>query len=362
MASIAIKRYNLMMGAVDEFNKMLAASRMHMGRCKQRWQRACFLSWLLPAVGLNNVRTAFCEIIRLVWGEGELKGLQKSRGVASTGFATWFQLKLGKLLVVKGINDATRENGGAEPHFLPMRRATHWERPLVLPAGDGQDVVHRGERVNLLLEPRAIVIAYDKSTRKPCKWLGGGSLTDGGKGRCEACLVRCHNKGLPQRMASQSRWACKACKVILCRYCWHQWDHSAGGRAPPHVISPPRPRQQPKTLTPQKRSLGETRAAPRTKRHRPNSPAEAEAPPRQTQPKRRKSALATARADQKAARAREGKSKAKQARRERVAAARRKRVEAAKPAKSSGKQSKKRKRDSDGSGPNGSGAKRTRGK
>ena len=61
------------------------------------------------------------------------------------------------------------------------------------------------------------------------------------------------------------------------------------------------------------------------------------------------------------ARARQGKSKAKQARRERVAAARRKQVAATKPAKSSGKQSKKRKGDSDGSGPNGSGTKRSRG-
>ena len=61
MASVAIKRYNLMMGAVDEFNKMLAASRMHMGRCKQRWQRACFLSWLLPAVGLTTSGQPFAR-------------------------------------------------------------------------------------------------------------------------------------------------------------------------------------------------------------------------------------------------------------------------------------------------------------
>ena len=69
----------------------------------------------------------------------------------------------------------------------------------------------------MALRPRAIVIAYDKSTRKPCEWLGGGSLTDGGKGRCAACLVRCHNKKLPIHTARQSRWACKACKVQLDR-------------------------------------------------------------------------------------------------------------------------------------------------
>ena len=57
------------MGAVDAFNRELAATHMQLGRCKQRWQRACFLSWLLPSVGLVNVRTAFCEIVKLVWGE-----------------------------------------------------------------------------------------------------------------------------------------------------------------------------------------------------------------------------------------------------------------------------------------------------
>ena len=346
-SSIAIKRYNLMMGAVDEFNKMLAASHMHMGRCRQRWQRACFLSWLLPAVGLNNVRTAFCEITRLVWGEAALKRLQTARGVASTGFATWFQLKLGKLLVTKGVSEAAAENGGAEPHFMPMRRATHWERPLVLPAGDGNDEVHRSERVNLLLEPRAIPIKYDKKTRKPCKWLGGGSLSDGGKGRCELCKVRCHRKDQPIHKARTSRWACKCCKVILCRYCWHQWDHTAGGKAPPHIVSPPRP-PQPKELTPQKRSRDATREAHRTKRHRPDSPLEPEAPraKRPKQPKRARSALAEARARAKTERATASRKEGKQARHAKMAEMR------------NSKKNKKRKGGSDGSD---SGAKRARG-
>lgn len=59
-----MKKYNKLMGAVDAFNKMLAATKMQMGRCKQRFHRALFLSWLLPGIGVVNVRTAFKELIR----------------------------------------------------------------------------------------------------------------------------------------------------------------------------------------------------------------------------------------------------------------------------------------------------------
>ena len=44
-------RYTKMLGGVDRFNKMLVATRMGMGKCKQRFQRALFLGWLLPATG-----------------------------------------------------------------------------------------------------------------------------------------------------------------------------------------------------------------------------------------------------------------------------------------------------------------------
>eukprot|EP00966_Prymnesium_polylepis_P227335 5260589-Prymnesium_polylepis.1 len=52
------------MGAVDEFNKQLAATNMQMGRCKQRFQRFLFLGWLLPAIGVVNTRIAFCELLK----------------------------------------------------------------------------------------------------------------------------------------------------------------------------------------------------------------------------------------------------------------------------------------------------------
>ena len=60
--SSQLLRYCKMLGGVDRFNKMLVATRMGVGKCKQRFQRALFLGWLLPAVGVINVRIAFNHI------------------------------------------------------------------------------------------------------------------------------------------------------------------------------------------------------------------------------------------------------------------------------------------------------------
>ena len=106
------------MGAVDHFNKEIAKTHMQMGRCKQRFHRSLFLGWLLPAIGVFNVRTAFCEIVKRTWGDAALNGLKRARGVGTTTFAKWFQLRLGELLVETGVNQATLANGGEEPHFM----------------------------------------------------------------------------------------------------------------------------------------------------------------------------------------------------------------------------------------------------
>ena len=60
--SSQLLRYCKMLGGVDRFNKMLVATRMGVGKCKQRYQRALFLGWLLPAMGVINVRIAFNHI------------------------------------------------------------------------------------------------------------------------------------------------------------------------------------------------------------------------------------------------------------------------------------------------------------
>ena len=41
------------------------------GHCRQRWQCATFMGWLFPAVGLVNVRIAFCEVALLPLESGE---------------------------------------------------------------------------------------------------------------------------------------------------------------------------------------------------------------------------------------------------------------------------------------------------
>ena len=162
--SIALRKYNKNMGAVDGFNRELAATHMQLGRCKQRWQRSCFLGWLLPAVGLVNVRTAFCEIMKLVWGKGALGALKRARGVATTGFNKWFQSRLGEAVLREGVEAATRENEGHDPYFMPMKREEgYWVHPpLVLPTPPGaQEGPHTKYRVNFKKNPKAIVTMRD---------------------------------------------------------------------------------------------------------------------------------------------------------------------------------------------------------
>ena len=169
--SVALKRYNKHMGAVDGFNKKLAATLMAMGRCKQRFQRAIFLGWLLPAIGVVNIRIAFNEVVKRVWGAEHLNKLTRARGVHVLGFDKWFQQYLGEYVMRRGVEMASHVAGG-EPHFMPMMgRQTHWELPLQLPVTEGHRVDH-GEPINIMERRRAIVVKRDaKGNAK--KYLGG---------------------------------------------------------------------------------------------------------------------------------------------------------------------------------------------
>jgi hypothetical protein len=239
---IALKRYNKMMGATDHFNKELAKTHMQMGKCKQRFLRSLFLGWLFPAIGLVNVRTAFKEIVKHVWGEETLAKLQRARGVAGTTFAKWIQLRLGELLIEKGVAQASTATGGEEPHFMPSRREVHWERPRVLPAPNGYYKPHHpfSDAVNLALTPRKIPNGWDTKTKKPNAWLGGGRpvAEGGGRGRCEMCGVNAMRAGLHvHEHAHESRFACLDCRIILCRGCWDLYDH-VNRRCPPAEAPP----------------------------------------------------------------------------------------------------------------------------
>ena len=232
--SVALKRYNKLMGAVDHFNKELAKTYMQMGRCKQRFQRSLFLGWLLPAVGVVNVRTAFGELVKVTWGDEALQMLKRSRGVATTTYAKWFQLRLGELLIHKGVTQASEANQGDEPHFLPMKRTKHWERPWVLPIPPGfmKSPCLWRDAVDIYKRPCAIPNHWDSKTGSPDGWVGGGN-PNGGQGRCEVCSVLALRSGRSiHEHAPRSKFACKHCRVILCRGCWDRYDHTNGGCVP----------------------------------------------------------------------------------------------------------------------------------
>ena len=89
--SATLAQYAKMMGLVDRFNRMLAGTCMAMGRCKQRYHRALFLGWLLPALGLINVMMVAVAL----WPPHKLAKLKKSRRCSTLGFNRWFQQQLG---------------------------------------------------------------------------------------------------------------------------------------------------------------------------------------------------------------------------------------------------------------------------
>ena len=98
------------MGLVDRFNRMLAGTLMAMGRCKQRYHRALFLGWLLPAVGVINVMVVFLAL----WPSDELEELKKSRRCPTLGFNRWFQQQLGEALIEYGVRLAKESLANAD--------------------------------------------------------------------------------------------------------------------------------------------------------------------------------------------------------------------------------------------------------
>jgi hypothetical protein len=180
-------------------------------------------------------------------------------------------------LLREGMERATHEADGAEPHFKPMRGKRHWRRPLTLPCPAGTYTAHRDARVDLREKPRAIPTEWNRHNR-PTAWLGGGNEEHGGVGRCKLCCIRLHRAGQPTEGAPRSRTACAECEVILCRYCWHQWCHEDGGHAPQHIDAPPDPERHgpPSITTPKRQRESSEQREGRHTRRRPPSP---DAPP-----------------------------------------------------------------------------------
>ena len=231
-----LARYCKMLGGVDRFNKMLVATHMGVGRCKQRYQRALFLGWLLPAAGMVNVRTAFNHL----WPEAMSGDLQERHKYF--GYDKWVQLRLGEALIMKYVKKAKALSGTprktlrtqAAPHFMPHKPGTK-AKPSAL-AGLPLPSSHKCVDV----------------TKRVLKGADGKRIK---KGRCELCkeiakrgkLVITAPSGRGKKAHSkerelpggggpgQTQWACAVCKVRLCkdgtkckggkRMCFSTWCH-----------------------------------------------------------------------------------------------------------------------------------------
>lgn len=234
-----------MMGAVDRFNRALAGTNMAMGRCKQRYHRALFLGWLLPAVGVLNVMAVFTALV----SSHELDELKKSRRCPSLGFPRWFQQQLGEALIEYSVRLAKEKLGdvdmraelGLSPSFMPMdrqRQATGFES-FTFPTSHKRLKAHgKNKKIDL-----------------------------GSNNRCARCMQEAQQHGyrdyyipgqqrkpsekmvekLPNgRNVPHTTWGCSVCRVFLCKECFdkkdadgnpHQraWDHrnaTRGLRAP----------------------------------------------------------------------------------------------------------------------------------
>ena len=235
--SPALKRYNAYMGAVDQFNKMLAATRMGMGRCKQRFHRALFLGWLLPAAGVVNVRIALSELVKSKFGRAGLDDISNARGVGD--FNRWFQRTLGKLLIVGGTRRASEALNGDDPSWMPSDRRHHWELPWLLPPPPRHGISHL-DPVDIRKFPRAIPVPGKTEMRHkksvPSEFFRGD-------GRCHLCVLRAKRAAKEAGVAvdwahsaeagiSWSSLMCRVCRVRLCELCWGDWHNH---EAPAHL-------------------------------------------------------------------------------------------------------------------------------
>ena len=245
--SATLARYAKMMGSVDRFNRALAGTMMAMGRCKQRYHRALFLGWLLPAVGVLNVMVIFLAL----WPKDDLEELKKSRRCPNLGFNRWFQQQLGEALIEYGTQLAKDKLGdvelrtelGVSPSFMPMdrqRRATgfqvhtfpesHQQLKSCYPKFGNSNLCARcydlaerdGEMGRYHQDPERDPTEPNPWVRKmPKPWK--------------------EVNGKPQHNVPASRWGCSVCKVYLCKGCFRMedeegnmhpdaWDHRATSR------------------------------------------------------------------------------------------------------------------------------------
>ena len=235
-----------MMGLTDRFNRILAGTNMAMGRCKQRYHRALFLGWLLPAVGVINVMIIFLALCPA----DDLEELKKSKRCPSLGFNRWFQQQLGEALIARGVQMAKDELGdmeeraeqGLSPSFMPQdeqRKATgfevytfpenHKQLKSCYPTFGQSNYCARcyalaerdGEMGWYHVDGRDESLPNSWVRKMPQPW------AEGPRG--------------PIHNVPATRWGCSICKVYLCKDCFRMededgqahpnaWDHRATSR------------------------------------------------------------------------------------------------------------------------------------
>ena len=219
--SLTLKTYQTMMGLVDRFNRKLSDTHMSMGRCKQRYHRALFLGWLLPAVGIINVRIAFealCPADELVKLKAE---------AANVGWDRWFQIWLGEELCKWAEEQAKAELGTAEeraeqglaPHWLSQQKQRPPQGHVVKPFPENH------QRFNTSNPGKHSRIKI--SSTKWCVRCLAVAKLDGYRGwfhndgRDKDYKVQFNADG---SLPSQSVWACTICKKRLCFDCFRMED------------------------------------------------------------------------------------------------------------------------------------------
>ena len=233
--SATLARYAKMMGCVDRFNRALAATNMAMGRCKQRYHRALFLGWLLPAVGVLNVMTIF---IALVAAE-DLAKLKKSRRCPTLGFSRWFQQQLGEALIDYGVCMAkapmgspnTRAEQGLAPSFMPreaQRKPTGF-RVYTFPTNHVQINAGASKKKN---NAGRVKLPTDNTCQR-CAQLASRHGMRGWyhvDGRSPSKSNKWVTK-MPDGVSNipHTVWACSVCRVWLCKDCFKMEDADGKG-------------------------------------------------------------------------------------------------------------------------------------
>ena len=254
-----LARYAKLMGCVDRYNRMLSATNMAMGRCKQRFHRALFLAWLLPAIGVVNVMIVFLAL----WPADELKDLKKSRHCATLGFNRWFQQQLGEGLIAHGVQMAKAAEAAAYRVKHPETPVDQTDADLCAEAGLAPSFMPQDRQRKATGFESYTFPTNHKEVQAIKTVQGNRTFLFGSFNHCSRCYAFAERDGpmgwyhcdgrdpskpnpwvrkMPDGVSNVPRtsWGCSVCKVYLCRDCFRMekdgkplpdaWDHRPSSR------------------------------------------------------------------------------------------------------------------------------------